>query len=164
MTVSQDYRRRFYAQSTDSVIIILIELTSDELNEPIFLSTDPTQLLPVENVYGTISNGQNYIFLKSEISLPTDRRQGSVRSTITFDNVDQSIVGHLRSVSKPVNVNMKLVLSNDPDVVEKDITGFELSNVSYDLLTIEGEMTLDYWDLEPFPSVRFTPNVFPGLF
>jgi hypothetical protein len=63
-----------------------------------------------------------------------------------------------------VNVKLQCVLASQPDVIEEEFDNFQLSNVTYDTFTIEGDITLDYWGLEPFPSYTHTPSNMPGLF
>lgn len=162
--VSNEFKVEFYGEETDNVFTVLLRIYSDELTEDILLSSDPHIMLPVANVYGVVSNGLEYIFAPFDIRLPRDDKTGVVSAKITFDNLDQRIIPTLRSVTKPVKMDIYVVLSSDHDYVEDSYTGYELTNVGYDTMTIESNMTLDYWDTEPFPSGRFTPSGFPGLF
>lgn len=162
--VSDDYKVEFYKQETDTVFTVLLTFSSDELTDDILIASDNATLLPTADVYGVLSNSLEYIYAPFEITLPVDDKNGSISSKLIIDNIDQTIIGHLRSISSPVNVKIQIVLSSDPNYVERSYEGFTLSSVQYDAFTIEGNLTIDYWDLEPFPSGRFTPSGFPGLF
>ncbi len=59
---------------------------------------------------------------------------------------------------------MEVVMASDPDTVESVISGFKLTNIKADALTVEGELTITPFENEPFPSGSFTPGDFPGIF
>lgn len=161
---SQTFKQAAYAQETDQVFIALLTISSDELPEPIYVASDSFELLPIANVRGVVSNGQEFIYLPFDISLPRDDKTGTVSAKLRIENIDRQIIGHVRSISKPVTIKMQVVLSGDVDFIEMEFDNFQLTNVGYDGMIIEGDLTLDYWGLEPFPSGRFTPSGFPGLF
>lgn len=161
---SDDFKVEAYKQETDRVFITLLTFSSSELTEDIRIASDPFELLPEANVLGVVSNGLEYIFTPFDPRLPQDDKTGRVTAKLSIENVSQTIVGHLRSVRKPVNLKIEVVLSSDPDYVETEYDGFVLSNVEYDVFSIEGTLSMDYWELEPFPSGRFNPSNARGLF
>lgn len=161
---STDFNQQVFAQETESVFIVLLTFSSDELEEDIRIASDPYEMLPDANVYGVESNGLEYIFIPFEISLPRDDSTGTVSASLRVDNVEREIIAQARSVRVPLDIKIQCVLSDDVDVVEIEYDFFKLSNVQYDIMSITGELTLDYWGLEPFPSGRFIPSMFPGLF
>ena len=160
------FKQEAYKQETDEVFITLVTMTSDELDEPMRFGSDPYEKLTDlgEDIYGVTSNGENFIFAPFDIWLPRDDKTGAVSAKIVIANTDQRIVGYARSVTKPIDVKIECVLSSDVDYVEFSYDHFQLSNVNYNSIELSGDITLDYWGLEPFPSGRFTPSGFPGLF
>ncbi len=161
---SATFRSAAYAQETGEVFIALLTFSSPELTEPIYVASDPYELLTIAQVRGVESNGQEFIFLPFDITLPRDDKTGTVSAKLRIENLDRQIIGHLRSIRAAVSIKIQIVLSNDVDLVEMEFDNFRLSNVTYDSMQIEGDLTLNYWGLEPFPSGRFTPSGFPGLF
>lgn len=161
---STDYDVELFKQETDSVFIVLLTFSSDELTSDINIASDSYELLPTANVRGVLSNGIEYLYLPFEIRLPRDDKTGTITARLRIDNIDQTIISHLRSVLSPVTMDIKIVLSRDVDQIERHYQGFRLDNISYDSTTIEGDLTMDYWELEPFPSGRFTPSKWRGLF
>ncbi len=162
--VSTTFKQAAYAQETDEVFIGLVTFTSDELAAPIYVATDPFELLPIANVKGVVSNGVEFVYLPFDITLPRDDRTGAVSAKMRIENISRQIIGAARSIRNPLNVCIQVVLSDDPDRIEMEFNYFQLKNVTYDGFTIEGTLALDYWGLEPFPSGRFTPSGFPGMF
>ncbi len=161
---SNSFREAAYAQETDQVFIALLTITSDTLTEPVYVASDAYEMLPTAQVEGVLSNGNEFIYLPFDIVLPRDDDTGTVSAKLKIENIDREIVSIVRSITKPVDVKIQVVLSGDVDFVELEYNNFKLSNVSYDAEFVEGDLTLDYWGLEPFPSGRFTPSGFPGLF
>lgn len=163
---SSTFNQELYAQESDDVFIVLVTFYSDELLEPIRVCSDMYEKLTLlgQDIYGCISNGETFIFTPFDVSLPRDDSSGTVSAKLTIDNVDREIVEKVRTITKPVSVKIQCVLASDVDAVELEFDAFKLSNVKYDSTTVSGDLTLDYWGLEPFPSGRFTPSDFPGLF
>jgi hypothetical protein len=163
---STAFKSSVFAQETDHIFIVLITLYGSELSEDVRIASDPYEkfLDLGDDVYGVTSNSLRYIFCPFEISLPRDDKTGTVSARLSIQNIDRSIVEYARSVQNAINVKVQVVLSRDVNVVEQQFDNFKLSTVSYDSMTVEGSLTLDYWGLEPFPSGRFTPSNFPGLF
>jgi hypothetical protein len=164
--ISDNFRRAAFAQETDVALIVLLTLSTEDLPDTIRVCNVPVQKFPTlgENVYGLMSNGQQYIFLPFDIELPQDDKTGAVSARLTIDNVNRQIVQYARETKKPINVTVQVVLSNDLDTVEFESTDFKLTNVSYNGFNVSGDLSIDYLGLEPFPCGRFTPSGFSGLF
>lgn len=162
--VSDTYKQEFYSQETSTVFIVLLTFSSAELSDDILICSDPYETLPIANVDGVVSNGNEFLYAPFDIRLPRDDKTGQISAKLVIDNIDQTIIGHLRTITEPVDLTIQIVLSSDRDYIERSYSGFKLDAIQYDAFNIEGELTIDYWDTEPFPSGRFTPSGFPGLF
>jgi hypothetical protein len=166
LSISNTFKQAAFAQETDEVFAVLVTLDSDELEVPIRICSDPRDKLPLlgDDIYGMVSNGDTFVFMPFEIWLPRDDKSGTVSARISIQNVDRRLIDSARSVVKPITVKIQCVLSSDPDVIELEFDHFQLSTIKYNVMIIEGDLTLNYWGLEPFPSNCFTPSNFPGLF
>lgn len=167
--VSLNFRQAAYAAETGRVLILLFTLEHASLAEPILISSDPTVELtelstPTEKVYGTISNGNTFIFYPMNIKLPDDADEGMGEMTLEIDNVHRSLVQTIRSISTPVTVKTEIILDNDLDTVEVSWPEFILSNISYNATTISGTLRPELLEKEPFPAGSFTPSYFRGMF
>ena len=167
--ISLDFRKSAYAQETGRVLIALITLTHPDLEDPIRISTDPTQRLEeyttdLDVVYGTISRGENYIFLPVRIGLPSDTDEGPGEMTLEIDNVHRQYTQTIREIFTPPTVNVELVMDNALDTVEAQWPEFLLTNIKYDATIITGTLKLETLEREPFPAGTFSPAYFPGLF
>lgn len=144
-----------YAQETDQVFIILLEIDHVSLVEPIRVAGN------TENI---TSNGDLFIAYPFEISLPNDDVEDSAKIRLRIDNVDRSIIQSLRSIASPPTLKLMVVRAEAPDTVEFQYEAFELRDAFYDALVIEGTLTLESFLFEPYPAEKFTPSDFPGLF
>lgn len=157
-------RTAINAQTTDECFIQLVTITSDALTIPILVADDPFEVLPVAGVRGVVSRGDEFIYLPFTISMPNDDDTGIGRANISIENVSREIIRSILTTSGQIDIKVEVVLASDVDVVEYTLDNFILESVSYDALSINGQMTIQYYDKEPFPSKRFTPSDFGGLF
>ena len=164
--ISDNFRQAAFSQETDVAVIVLLTLSTPDLPDTIRVCSCPVEKFADlgENVYGVTSNSERYLFLPFDIILPQDDKTGAVSATLTIDNVNRQIVQYARETRKPITVKVQVVLSNDLDYVELEYDGFKLTNVNYDGFKVNGDLSIDYLGLEPFPCGRFTPSGFPGLF
>lgn len=163
--LSNQAKAALYSQQTSEVLILLLTIDHETLAQPIRLSSDPTETLPDAGVLGTLSRDEEYIYLPFSVNLPNQDESGIARASISIDNIDRRIIQAVRDArGSQLDITIELILASQPDDPEISITGFRLERVQYDALTVTGEISIEYFDLEPFPSKRFTPADFPGLF
>jgi len=117
-----------------------------------------------EVVYGVTSNGDDFVFLPMEISLPTEEEAQAPRCSIIMRDVTKYVIPLVRTIVGPPKVKMELVLSKTPDVVEASFTGFYISNFSYNADSVTADLSMIDYEREPFPMHAFTPAYFPGMF
>lgn len=163
-TLSNAAKAAVYAQSTDEAFIILVTINHSTFSEPVRVASDPLELLPVAGVRGVVSRGDEFVFLPFNIELPAQDDSGVAKARISVDNISREIVAAVRNATSALSIDIEIVLASDPDTVEISIEDFRLDRVTYDALTVSGDISVEYFDLEPFPSRRFTPSDFPGLF
>jgi hypothetical protein len=153
--VSATARQAVYEAETGEAFLILLTLEHVDLSAPIRVSSDGVD---------TVSNGNTFTAFPFRLCLPEDSDERPPRAKLQIDNVDRQIVLAVRSVTGPISVKMEIVLASDPDTVEASFPDFELRDVSYDALVVEGELSLESFLREPFPAGRFTPGDFAGIF
>lgn len=158
------FKQALYAPETEQIFTTLIEIDHDDLAQPIRVASDWLEELPTAGVKGVISNGVEYIAFPFEFMLPDQNETGISRAKLRIDNVSREIMVSALAITSPATVNIKVVLSCDPDTVEINLEGFKLSNITANAFAIEGDLLITSFDLEPFPSGRFDPSRFAGLF
>lgn len=115
-------------------------------------------------VYGTVSNGNNFIFLPMQISLPTEEEAQAPRCSLTINDVSRYAIPLIRSITSPPKILMQLVLSKTPNIIEAEFNGFYISKFTYNASTVTAELSMIDYEREPFPAHSFSPLYFPGLF
>ena len=162
--LSDNARRAAFAQQTDVAFIILITITHPDLSDTIRLCNDPLMDLPSAGVKGVVSRGEEFVYLPFNFVLPKSDETGIAKAKLSIDNIDLSMVVAVRTATSSLRVLVEVILSNDPNNVEIALPDFQLDSATYDAFTISGDLSMEYYDLEPFPKDRFTPSQFPGLF
>lgn len=164
-TVSLAMRQAMNAEETGEVPIVLLTITHDDLLQPIRLSSDPTTRFSTDPVmYGTVSRGQQYLFVPFSAVLPDDKEEAAPQARIVIDNIDREMIAILRSTSTPAAVTLDIVLASSPDAVEVSYTGFDLVAAEYDAENITITLQMDAFVTEPFPCDSMNPSNLPGLF
>lgn len=162
--LSNAAKQAIFAQQTSEVFIILVTIAHETFDNPIRVCSDPFEVLPDAGVRGIVSRGDEYVFLPFSIELPVQDDSGVARASISVDNITREIVQYVREATSALSITIEVVLASDPDTPEITVADFKLERVTYDALTVSGEISVEYYELEPFPARRFTPSDFPGLF
>lgn len=137
------------AQESDVVFLILLTISHPDLSEDIRV---------VNNNENITSRGNEYIAFPFDIALPSDADTLSANVQLRIDNVDRQIVQAVRKISSPASVSIEVVSSDDWDNVELSNLNMKLVHVSYDSLTVEGELVLDDILNEGFPADSYLPS------
>ncbi|WP_126975032.1 hypothetical protein [Frigidibacter oleivorans] len=169
--LSLNARRAHDEPVSPDVEIALIHITHPALTHPIRLSTDPTVRLSVDPLaYGTRSTWMGadpltepYLFVLVSAELPSDLEDAPSEATLVLEAVTNDIARLLRSFTSRPLVSMAVVLASSPDLIETQYRDLRL--VSSDGTASEVEIGLSRQPIEeePFPSIRFTKDRFPGL-
>ncbi|KKK88166.1 hypothetical protein LCGC14_2745900 [marine sediment metagenome] len=154
-TVTSAMLQEMFAQQTDQVFILLVTIDHDDLSQPIRICSDSQNI---------DSNGDTYVALPFQFGLPDESDSGSTRARLKIDNVDRSIVAAVRQLQTTPIVQMQIIRADAPDVVEVDFPQLRFSSIGYSALIVEGELSVEDFMQEPYPTPAFVPSLFPGLF
>lgn len=141
---------------------------SNESNLPLVLLTiDHSSLIEpirvVNNKVNITSNGREYIAFPFEIILPDSSESSPPQSKLKINNVSREIGQAIRLISSPPSVTIQIVRQETLDVVEAEFAGMYLTNVSYDVSVVEGELFFEDLSREPYPYLKFSPSYFRGI-
>ncbi|MDB5574980.1 MAG: hypothetical protein JWR80_156 [Bradyrhizobium sp.] len=167
--VSMNARLSHDAMSSDEVEVALIRITHPSLDEPVRLSTDPTERISDDPLmYGTLSDwltedGSPFLFALMSARVPGDEQDSPPQAAITFENVDNEIAGVLRSFTDRATFDIAVVLASTPNRVEADWRGLKVISASGDAASVTLTISLDPITAEPWPSGRMTRQRFPGM-
>lgn len=130
----------------------------------IWTGTGADALYVVNNSEAIVSRGQRYEPFPFQVTLPSDDSESMPQVRLTLANVDAAIIEFVREQATAPNIVIELITSAFPDVVEKSLTFLKLINVSYDAMTIEGQLNVDDFLAQKFPAEAYVPPLFPALF
>jgi hypothetical protein len=154
-SLSSAIKTAMYNQETDEVFLVLLEINHSTMDTPLYF---------VNNTENITSNSQVYTAYPFLIDLPSDDPEKLPHVSLIIDNIDRSILETLRGIDSPPTISLSLVLASDPDTLELGPLNFTLKNITYDALTIKGDLSYEDILSEGFPKDSFTPENFPGLF
>lgn len=153
--VSNTFKSTAFGSQTDEAYLVLIKVDHDEMEDPIRVTSDGVI---------TVSNGESFHPYPFTLTLPDDTERPFSQGRLTIENVSQTIIQAIRSISTSLLITMQVVLASDPDTIEIEYPDFELTNINYDAQTISGSLNIESFVEEPFPGDSFIPSYFPGLF
>lgn len=154
-TLSLSARIAMHAQETGEAFLVLLKISHQDLPEPLYFVRDGVSCA---------SQGQVYIPVPFDITLPSDTDDEPPQAKITIDNVSREVTEAIRQIPVTPDVELSIVLASTPDVLEYGPVLFQLSDVQIDALTITGTLIYDPVTNEQFPCDSYTPEWFPGLF
>lgn len=154
-TLSAAARAAIYAAQTDQVFLQLLELDHADLVSPLRF---------VSNTESVVHDGNTYLPFPFLVDLPDDKEGQITSARLTVDNVDRQVVTAIRSIETAASVTFLVVLASSPDTVEAGPLVFTLRNVSYNAQQVQGELIYEERLNLEVPGLKFTPELFGGLF
>lgn len=170
--VSLNARLAQESPNSAEIAAVLFEITHDDLEAPIRLSTDNTERLSDDPlIYGTRSSWRGadpltepYLWVVASALLPSDQEDAPAAARIELDNLDSRMVEILTGfVTPPAVMRMAVVMAATPDLVEAEWSGLELLSADIDAGTIVLSVSREEIEAEYFPTGRMSRRRFPGL-
>lgn len=143
-----------HAEETDEVWLYLVRIDHDDLATPIRV---------VSNMEDIVSNGETFVGVPFELTLPDETPDGPGEARLRIDNVDRVIVNTVRLIQTPPTVRIQVVLASDPDTIECELDNLTLRDATWDASFVEGRLRFEDLVVEPVAEI-ITPARFPGLF
>jgi hypothetical protein len=132
-----------------------------------FRSYDNTPVMrAVNNLEDVISREHTYTAFPFELTLPPDDGQKPTQLALTFPNVGRELMNLVRKYApeRAPQITMELVLSSDPDTVEKKIDFLRVTAAEYDAMSVT--FTLNSTNIfgRKTCSAIYNQAEFPGMF
>lgn len=141
------------AQQTGEAILCLLDIT-DENGVVYRMSNDSVDTVVVD---------VTYLALPFDIIFPDSVDGQQQQATLTLENVSRDLIDEIRLHTLPLTVDMRLVLGSDPTEILAEWNDFKMRQVSYDAMTLQGQLTQASF-MNEMVGVLMTGSNFPGLF
>ncbi|USZ48140.1 DUF1833 family protein [Halomonas sp. DN3] len=156
-SISADTMRELFAQNSGAMMLACVQFTHAQMSEPARI---------VNNTENIQFNGQTYIGLPFELTLPSDTEERIPTVEMRVDNVDRTLVDLLRSVDSPPGVRLDIVRVQGgavtPEIGPLDFVLLN-SDIGVDVVTLSIGYAMDILN-EPAVAEIFNPGLAPGLF
>ena len=157
-------------QETEDSDIVLMTVSHDSWGEEVLrFSTHPTTLLRTDEnsglpVYGTVSRGEEYIYIPVQVSLPNSADEQPPEAHLILSNVSRVLSPYIKLVDKvPPKVTMEVVNTGTPDIVEMVFEDLDFNTTTWDSSTMDIKVTNDIASSEPVPYLRFSLGYFQNM-
>jgi hypothetical protein len=133
---------------------ILLKVSHSDMKEPLYLT---------DNSHALVYEGNEYVPAYFKITLPEASKESVGLAKITMGAVDLSVINLVRNMSSALKVKFMAEYYEDGIFSRLDSFEFELINVNWNAMAIEGDLTFkSLLDVE-FPSGEFTSITTPGI-
>lgn len=168
MTRSSAIAQRVFLEAQDTPDAALAFLTMEHPNLP-----DPIRV--VSDVMDYKVGAITFVGMPFGVKLLTDS-EAVPRSQLVMQNVDRRIGNAVRRSLDRCKVKLEIRSSADFDLTKDPrvqlvagspiyaFSSFWLTNVQIDATQLTGDIELEDYSVEPWPSVRATKDRLPGLF
>ncbi|HOS41941.1 MAG TPA: DUF1833 family protein [Spirochaetota bacterium] len=152
---SATFQRAVFAQETDEVFIILLEISHADLAEPIRVCNNSKDI---------VSNGKTYTAFPFLTATASEHDDQLSTVPLMIDNVGREVVEAIRTITSAPDVTMSVVLASDPDTVEAGPWSYKLRDVRYNAQIVEGQLGHEDILNESYPEGQYDPAGYPALF
>lgn len=165
MNDSQIVIDKLYAMNLDDVAVVLLTLDHPTFEKPVRISLDNKTTLEEEDFYGqkllgTLSRGREYLHVDFEITLPCVASEEAPHGSLRLDNSANELIPYIRNAQVrdgAIIASIELVFADDPDIVLRRWSNFEIREIKYDSVAVEATFKADVMAEEPYPGPTFNP-------
>lgn len=150
------------AQHTGVVVLNLLDIEHEDLETPIRI---------VNNTEDVLCGGHMYTAVGFEV-IPPDNREGTPRGArLRIDNTSQWFTPTLRTLQGQFEVTIHVGYTSGEYSNPQQIDSLEISYLPMQLIgtqaddtTVQGTLSYENLNNQPFPGDTFSPFEFQGLF
>lgn len=155
-TLSTGYQRTVNSQYNPDPVLMLLEITHTDLSVPIRI---------VNNTEAVTSNGNSFVPLAFQITLPDDKSSGLPRARLNIDNVGRELMTwlELSNGGQGAIVRIMQIIHSDPNTLEYDVT-LNLIKVKTTVLNVTADLGYDDLLSRRAVVLRYDISTSPGLF
>jgi len=154
MTLTTGDITDLYKASRSDAWILLARIEHVEMKQDILVA---------RNTVDVIHQSETYLKCSFDVALPTDS-DALPQARIMVQNVDREIGRAILGIRDAVEITLTIVRSSDLNTVVHTWPKMKLRDVSGDASFIEGVLYVETFDTEPYPGVRASKELAPGLF
>ncbi len=163
-TFSNNLKEHMFSSSAPVAFLTLMKIKHDSLASDIYL-VENNELVETYDLEDTAQTGSKVDYLPAFFKyVPRSMGEDKKEATITIGAVDRTIITALREVPTALTIVVAIVKSDDFDAIEFGPNDYLLRGVSYDAMTVTGNLSIDHHLTSSFPYNKFIPKHFPGLF
>lgn len=151
--------RAFFGLEVDEAVLVLATITHPMIETIRVANNSPTQ----DGRGDITSRGEIFQAFPFSCSLPNNTDE-QPRAQLQIANVDRRISESLENLDTSPFIAFELIVASRPDDVLMRFPRFELANVTWDAVKVEGDLVQASYAAEPYGYIRVIPSLFPALY
>lgn len=151
--------KAFFGLEIDDAVLVLATI-----DHPMIATIRVVNNQPQPDGRGDIiSRGETFQAFPFNIALPNNNDE-QPRAQLQIANVDRRLSESLENLDSSPSIAFEVICASRPDDVLMRFARFELANVNWDAVKVEGDLLQASFASEPYGYVRVIPSLFPALF
>lgn len=150
-----EFENTLHADHDDHAIFFLMNITSPQLDQPLYL---------VNNNEAIISRGVVYEPFPFDVVLPPDDGSKPQALKLNTFNLSPEFMDLVRQTQEPPLVKFEIVSTRDLNVVEKSIDFMQVGAAEYDALSVSFTLASSNFGARKTLQAMYSQVEFPGLF
>lgn len=164
--LSPTFRRNIEEPRNDELLVVLLEITHEQIAQPIRVANDVVDYKYEDNTY---------VGFPFELEVLSDTEQ-TPRAQLRIQNVDQRISEAIVDLTTPPRVDFMVFAGSDFGEADDDVRtanddaepeyvarNLRLGNITVDALNLSAEVLSFDMRNEPWPAIRTTADRVPSL-
>lgn len=151
--------KKFFRLEIDDTVLLLLTVSHPTIETLRAVNNDPRP----DGSGDIVSRGETYLAFPFMPELPSNTDE-QPKATITIANVDRRISESLMNLDSSPFITFEVIAASNPDNVLLRFPRFELVNVTWDAVQVQGDLTQASFASEPYGYIRVIPSLFPALY
>lgn len=154
--LSADAKKEIFASKSGAAFLSVLKISH---------STIDTVYL-VNNSVNIALDGDVYTAYAFKYTPPSEKEGGVQKGKLILPNIDRDFIAKIRSIDTPLSVSAALVMVLPNGAVSKEAGWwlFSMKNISYDALTISGELSYGLEFGNNVSIVKYNNLNFPAIY
>ena len=154
--LSTPAKKEIFASSSGAAFLSILQISHSLI----------TTINLVNNMENITFEGAEYTAYPFRLDPPKDKEGSIQASKLTLPNIDRTILASIRSLTTPLSVRAAIIMILPDNTASKEAGWweFELKNISYDALTLSGDLLYSLDLRNNVSMIKYNNITFPGLY
>lgn len=155
-SISTAAKKEVFASQSGAAFLSILKIAHSSI----------TTIYLVNNNEDIVYDGNTYEAYAFKFTPPSDKEGGKQSAQLILPNIDREILAIIRGISTPLTVSAAIIMVLPDNTVSKEAGWweFELKNISYDAMTISGDLSFSFELNNNVSMIKYNNLTFPAIY